>query len=153
MGEKHLQRCQREATRDVIFLFQVRVLKWTGLVPDDCEFEMEDCHVWRKGADRDKDSPVSLAELHEIDSDYAVESWRTIGVWLDREEAESWGESQHYNYGEKYDQVKVQDRCWQVYGTCAEGQLAELLRNTADTQVQPAVAESLRLTEEALETV
>lgn len=48
-------------------------------------------------------------------------NWRTVGVWLDRDEAEQWGGSQRHNYGEKH-------IGWRVYGIPSEGKLAEMLR-------------------------
>ena len=52
--------------------------------------------------------------------------WRTEGVWLSREEAESWAESTAYNHGG----IEGRGKTWRVYGVCANGELAELLEGT-----------------------
>lgn len=131
VSEKHSQRCHQEATRDVIFLFQTRGLVWTGNLPSGFIFDSDADDVYRE-EDVEREHPVSLAEIiKEHGSEYGIATWRTIGVWLDRAEAEAWGESQRHNYGEKYDEQKIQNRCWQVYGVPAEGELAELIRCVA----------------------
>lgn len=129
-ASKHRERCERESTRDVIFLFQIRELTWTGNLPSDYEID-EDSNVWEDGVDRDTGNPTTLAQLYrDHGSEYAVESWRTVGVWLDRDEAELWARSQRHNYGDKFDGTSAMHRCWRVYGVPAEGELANLIRVT-----------------------
>lgn len=114
----HDERCNKEATCDVIFVFQQRWLEWTEHVPDG--YFTEDGHMFRE-EDRDNEERecVSLDALHkEYGSDVAIETWRTEAVWLDRDEAEEWGANHAYNYSEG----------WRVYGVPAKGQLAKLLR-------------------------
>jgi hypothetical protein len=48
----------------------------------------------------------------------AYGEWRTESVWLDRLEAEAWGKVKAHRWTDG----------WRVYGVCAEGDLAELLR-------------------------
>lgn len=125
----HDERCKREATRDVIFLFQVRELTWTGNLPIGYEMDNDGHEVWKEGVDRENGQPTDLAEIfRNHGTEYAVESWRVIGVWLDRDEAESWGQTQQHNYGVKYKNIDSPGRSWMVYGTPSEGSLAELLR-------------------------
>lgn len=45
--------------------------------------------------------------------------WRTEGVWLSREEAEAFAKATEYNF----------PNGWRVYGTCANGELAQLLKS------------------------
>lgn len=72
----HRERCKRESTRDVIFLFQEKIVFKT--------------HIY----------------------------WKTIGVWLDRKEAERWGKQHEYRFVHG----------WHVYGVPAEGRLAKMLQ-------------------------
>jgi hypothetical protein len=113
IGPKHLDRCQREATRDVVFLFQRRMLRWTGRVPDGYYIAGE--HLVESGS-----LEIStLRDLHNAHgSEYVHETWHVEGVWLDREEAEAFGKLRSYNYPDG----------WRVYGVCAEGELAAVLR-------------------------
>lgn len=142
-ASKHRQRCEKEATRDVIFLFQVRDLRWTGKIPDGFEL-IDGRHLFHEGADHDADEPLSLADLYrEAGNEYAVESWRTVTVFLDRQEAEAWGVSQQHNYGPKYVGESSGDRCWQVYGVPAHGELAVMLQGGTD--VPDLLAETDRL--------
>jgi len=46
--------------------------------------------------------------------------WLVERVFLSREEAEAWGKAHEYRW----------PGGWRVYGTCAEGELVELLRGT-----------------------
>lgn len=115
------ERCSRECTRDVVFLFQRRRYIFTGHLPDGLFYD--DGGVYRD-EDRTNDdrSPLSIAQLHdEYGSDYVVETWHTEGVWLSREEAESFGRTKSYNYSDG----------WRVYGVPANGLLATLIRDDA----------------------
>lgn len=114
------ERCSREATRDVVFLLQVRRLYWNGQLP--IGFYYNDSSVYRE-EDRDNEdqSPVSLATLHEeYGSEYVFECWTTERVFLSREEGEAWAEARAYRWEDGY----------RIYGMPSEGELAELIRNT-----------------------
>jgi hypothetical protein len=125
------QRCQSEATRDVIFLFRIRELQWNGHLPPGCWVD-DDNQVRLEGDDRDSDEPgLTLVAMREnYGSEYVSESWRVITVFLSREEGEAWGETQRHNYGVKYTHDCQDGKVWQVYGVPAEGELAELLKGT-----------------------
>lgn len=114
----HSERCYKECTRDVIFLLQVRQSHWTEKVPEDCHYS--DSLIFRDD-DKEHENPLSADEVHEIDPDCVILSWYTDSVWLDRDEAEAYAESRSYNYGKK-------GKGWQVYGVCADGELAKMLR-------------------------
>ena len=121
------QSCRREATRDVVFLFQRA--KWTVvLIPDGYTVLDE---VVCKADDygdpilNEDDEPVGLLTLEQLSkieaTDYvkcAIKTWQTDLVFLTRGEAEKYGESRSYNY---------QDG-WRVYGVCAEGEMATVLK-------------------------
>lgn len=129
----HRNRCKQEATRDVIFLFQHRQIKWTGLVPEGYNFDGENVVHKATGL------PTSVDQLlKEHGRDYVSESWRVVGVWLDRKEAEAWGDSQSHNYGKK-------NKEWRVYGTCAEGDLAALLRGDTAPSADRAEVDNLQV--------
>lgn len=156
--DAHRKRCEQECTRDVIFLFQVRRWQRTGdidgLESGDCgEFftvinwpKREPMYgptpPWKKWPEEcdevpewvrkhvDGDGIVSLtqkfyleAATHEADNGWplAYAEWRTESVWLDREEAEAFGKSKSYRWPDG----------WRVYGVCAEGDLAKMLRGEA----------------------
>jgi hypothetical protein len=119
----HSERCGREGTRDVIFVFQVRnrqIIK----EPDGREYDGEG---WSRVFDDDEPEDLdagylSFDELYEIDNECIVDTWDTESVWLDREEAETFGECNSHNYGAK-------NKDWQVYGVPANGQLARILQS------------------------
>jgi hypothetical protein len=78
----------------------------------------------------DGDGVVSMSQefyaeaaTHEADNGWplAYAEWRTESVWLDREEAEKYGNARSYNYPDG----------WKVYGVPAEGELAKMLRGEA----------------------
>jgi hypothetical protein len=116
----HSERCQREATRDVIFLFQARCDVVTSYPPGvqydgDGGFErVED----DDGNCLPEPEPVTVADIREMGDEYTVDRWNTEGVWLDRDEAETYGNAHAYNYPDG----------WRVYGVPSYGQLAEMLR-------------------------
>lgn len=111
------ERCEAECTRDVIFLFQVRDVTWVDC-PEGYEWDSD---VIRKlpGND-DEDDPAKLTDDDMIDRGCAIESWRTEGVWLSREEGEAWGREKDYRFA----------KGWRLYGVPAEGALVELIKGT-----------------------
>ncbi len=129
--KNHQERCRTEGTCDVIFLFQVRRLSLIGYpYTDDGEYGTDDRDVvlgdvqnnrWtpREGAE-----PLTTEQLLEMETVDGVpclqETWVTMSVWLTREEGEDFGESTAHNYPDG----------WKVYGTCANGKLADLLKST-----------------------
>ena len=117
---KFLQRCQAEATANVVFLFQRRLWSVVGL-PRGHAMD-PDGDVFPEG---DPDAaPLSYAKLAKMDrpdgGPCAVEKWHTELVFLSREEAEQYGRDKDYNYRHG----------WRVYGVPACGELAEVLRAT-----------------------
>ena len=136
---KHRKRCEQECTRDVIFLFQRKVLNLHGL-PDglDCqegcvtikneeEFADEvviEC-LDEKLLEQMRGDGLPLREFMKLGLEYGElchqcvqETWLTESVWIDREEAERYGKAKEYNYVDG----------WRVYGVCATGDLAKLIR-------------------------
>lgn len=130
-------RCRTEMTRDVVFILQALMLQWLE-VPDgyngDAEDEMTYVIPYWLDA-RDPDDPEVLEHRLNIKDVYdrqmrfctslgdlpcVLAEWRVEGVWLSREEAEAYAQSRRYNYPHGY----------RVYGVCANGLLAELLKGT-----------------------
>lgn len=140
--DRHQQRCAQEATRDVIFLFQTRELQATGWLPEGYTYDDEEPGIYSTGEASGARFPVELAELYgQHGQAVAHEQWRTIGVWLDRAEAEQWGHSQRHNHGRQYTPflARREARLWRVDGVPAEGQLARLLQ-LAGPQAPPIPA-------------
>lgn len=130
---------EKEATRDPIFLLQIKRLAipeasfehdlyvesdyfdegGVFLTPDshtdylEADFSEEPSEeFWRNCKTLDKDGLVEQG--------LAVYYWDADSVWMTREEAEREAEGRSYHYG-----VKGKD--WRVYCMCAEGELAQLL--------------------------
>lgn len=96
--------CYHEATRDVIFILQSARKHWSE---DDCRLK----HMAEAEAEGNDD--------HEWEPcDTCWTEWRPEGVWLSRKEAEEYGEARAYRWKDG----------WRVYGLCAEGELAKLLK-------------------------
>lgn len=113
------ERCREECARDVLFLFQLRTITWTD-TPEGYEWDSD---VMRKLPDNDnEDDPEEMDDEEMLNRGSAVESWRTEGVYLSREEGESFGESKSYKYGEK-------NKNWRVYCVPANGKLTDLIRS------------------------
>ena len=126
------ERCDEECTRDVIFLFQRRRWELHGL-PDG--YHTYDGGVYA-GSDDPKDDDcdhserdvlIPLEKIHaegwefgDWDHPCVTERWDTEGVYLTREEGERHGNARGYRYSDG----------WRVYGVCAEGDLAELIKTT-----------------------
>lgn len=117
----HCERCQAECNRDVMFLLQVK--RWQLIGSPDDHFQVDGSVYPNDPCDSPALSWDELANMTicvgNADLPCAIFSWDTEGVWLDREEAESFAKSHEYNYRNG----------WQVYGIPANGQLAELLRS------------------------
>lgn len=124
--EKHRKRCEQEATRDVVFLFQRRRWEVIGY-PDGYASDGEGVRpVDDNGEFTDEGEYLTNKQLSEMTSgDYdvpcALERWDVEGVWLDRDEAEQYGRDHAYNYPDG----------WRVYGVPSYGQLASMLRGKA----------------------
>ena len=125
------ERCQRECTRSVIFLFQVRDLRLVGL-PEDFRLSNDGLGpVMQVNDDNGQplDDPIEwpIDRLHgekltfgDYDTPCVTESLRTVGVFLSREEADDFGKRTHYRYPHGF----------RVYGVPAEGELASLIEGT-----------------------
>lgn len=123
---------QKDITRDPIFLFQVGTYRWNALpdgVSSDGESiwieEVEDCPQWLaeyldNEGDLDGDALargiIKEGYTNNDDVPYCYLEWRTEGVFLTRDEGESYGQSRAYRWDE-----------WRVYCVCAEGELARIL--------------------------
>lgn len=129
VAKVHSDRCWDESTTDVIFLLQWRDRQLVQDVPG-CEYDGES---WRKEGEEDGE-PLTNGELDSILEDNGechVDIWRTEGVWLDRKEAEAFGEYNAHNYP-----CRKKNVGWRVYGVCSWGQLAELLKHQDQVKVK-----------------
>lgn len=105
----------QEATRDPIFLLQKRVIV-------ACERAMKDKDYDSDGMPKDSDEKL-------LAKGKAISYWDTEGVYYSREEAEKTAEAREYAYGKK-------GIDWQVYCLCAEGALANILKNPPQVQIE-----------------
>ena len=138
----HSDRCFREATRDVIFLLQVKRLNCIS--SDVPGIEINDCETFRV-SDRDE-LPGWLLPVVQPGDDFAdpgwisttdfiraaanveaedihgircvISSWDTESVWLDRDEAETFAKNHAYRWVDG----------WRIYGVCSEGALSKMLK-------------------------
>jgi hypothetical protein len=94
----HSERCRREATRDVIFIFQSRRRTFIK----EPEGYAHDGEGWNRldddGEIIESDTYVTDDEVAEADSECYIDIWLPEGVWLDRDEAEAWGEAHNYRF-------------------------------------------------------
>jgi hypothetical protein len=120
----HSERCFSESTRDVIFLLQSR-RRIFFREPEGFEHDGEG---WNRVDDNgeiiESDCYVSDDEVAAADSECYIDIWDTEGVWLDRAEAEAWGESHAYRFENPRKNVG-----WKVYGMPSYGELAKLLQS------------------------
>lgn len=107
-----------EITRNPIFLLQSRQIIMTG-EPKNANFDGENWVV-NGGTE---DDYMSLTEDDLIEQECATPYWQTESVWFTRQEAERWAINHSYRFGNGRRGVD-----WQVYCLCAEGELAELLK-------------------------
>lgn len=109
---------ESEITRDPIYLLQVRRVNVVE-EPEDAEWDGDN---WIQGDLESEDSKI-LSEDDLIKQECAIVYWETESVWFTRDEAEIWGASHSYRFGEGRKGID-----WQVYCLCAEGELAKLLK-------------------------
>ncbi len=112
------QIAHNEATRDPIFLFQIR-----NVIPNqECLAEYNsDIESYY-----DPDTKVCLNDDDLIRRGWAAEVWRTETVFLTRKEAESFGDATSYRYGKGRKNID-----WMVY-CCAlekDSVLAQMLQH------------------------
>ena len=135
-----------ECTRDPIFLLQTREFHiidlpdWLGYDGDGFWFEDEcdeDISSWYSGEPDDPaiDETKLLTWLSERESSAlgtgvpcALEYWNIEGVFLTRQEAESYAKRTEYNYRHG----------WRVYCRPCDGELARILNELPDTTTHPA---------------
>lgn len=122
-----------EATRDPIFLLQIRCLQPIEIpdgyvVSDDGVIEREDLVENDQGelepTDPDgRPNTLSLEDLLNYEASGGITScafvhWSTEAVFYSRKEAEDWAKARHYRWRDGY----------RIYCVCAEGELADLLK-------------------------
>jgi len=125
----HTERCHAECTRDPVFLFQRRRYIGTGMpYTDDGEYyfdgegvilgDVGSDHVLRPREDTEYLTNKQLAEMETAEGvPCLIETWDTESVWLDRDEAEAWGNAKSYRFGDG----------WRVYSVPAMGDLTAIL--------------------------
>lgn len=128
----YAERCKQEATRDVVFLFQVPDWIGTGFpMAEDGEYchdgdgirlgDTDERGYWEPRDDAPYLTKEQLSEMENADGiPCAIKTWRTLFVTLTREEGEHHGAEYHYRYRDG----------WRVYGVPANGRMAEMIRET-----------------------
>ncbi len=117
---------EKEGTRNPIFLFQVAELVLTD---QDAIYRCSECSCVcdpEKSHQCDPEDPIddiSFQEAKKLGIGKIV--WRTEFVFATREEAENYGVSKSYDYGEK-------NINWRVWCVCAMGTLADILYKRMD---------------------
>lgn len=116
-----VQIAAEEATRDPIFLFQIREVICTDQSQLEYDSNLEGliapCHPVY-----DEDGEFrTLTDDELLDMGYATETWRTITVFLTREEGQAYGRRMTHRYGER------QGKDWRVYCVPCEGELSKQL--------------------------
>lgn len=117
----HRDRCYAECTGKVIFVLRRKIYDIVAL-PDGYEYDSD---LETIVSEDDPEKQLTNKELSEIASptgygECALSRWEIDSVWLSREEAEAYAKRKEYNFPDG----------WQVYGLCAGGELAELLKGT-----------------------
>lgn len=123
-----------EGTASPIFLFQTRVLIWTGDLPDEFGFDGEECSFYEtrepiNDDEREECEDMGWGEKYQEEvplrdvwlghgDDVAHETWHTERVFLTREEGTAWAAARTYRWPDG----------WRVYCVPAEGALAEGLK-------------------------
>ena len=112
----------KEATRDPIFLFQEHVIDINQEADVEWDSDLESLII--------SGTCIQLDDSDLVDRGWAYINWRTIGVFLTREEAENFGERTHYRYG------SGKNIDWRVYCIALErdSELANML-NKVDSEV------------------
>lgn len=111
----------KEATRDPIFLFQLRRVILNAEYDTYVEWD-EELEVYiTTGKDK-----KYLDDYGLVAHGFANITWDTIGVFLTREEAEAFGEQTSYRYGSKGKNVD-----WRVYCIALErdSELCKIINN------------------------
>lgn len=113
-----------EATRDPIFLFQMRKVQ-----PNmDCTAEYSEDFESLVHPDNGE----SMDDYDLVDCGWATISWDTIGVFTTREEGEKFGEVTSYRYGSRGKGVD-----WKVYCIALErdSELLKILKDYYDGKI------------------
>ena len=114
------ERCEKEATRDVVFLLQT--YSYSIFFPPQ-GFELDsDAESWVDRQGKEWSAKEIFDRRHELYPDnIGVALIKTPRlVFLSREEAEEWVQVRWYNYTQGYE----------IYGLPCEGQLVSLLLNS-----------------------
>lgn len=121
-----------EMTRDPIFLLQVRMV-----IPNqDCQedYNYTEESYWNP------DTGELFDDDDLLKNGWAAQVWRTISVFLTREEGESFAEQRSYRYGKGRKNID-----WMVYCIPCEGDLAKLLKNQISQELEDQILGLLRL--------
>lgn len=142
---KRDESAKHEATRDPIFLVLVETARLSaGDLPDLWELDDDlglvvrpfegccSCHIappcgWCEGS-----SVPTFDEICEVDGHYVTT--RVDSVWLTRREAEEYVAARRYRWSDSDTRVRV-------YCICAEGELAEALRDGSEARKRAPVQE------------
>lgn len=103
MTEQYWADC---ATQNCVWLFRVMHKKY----PTGCHCEIYD----------DEGSLLEGMEEKEAQCECYVEVWETERVFLTRKEADEWGQSRPYAWGEK-------GQGWDIYGVPCDGMMVEFI--------------------------
>jgi hypothetical protein len=119
------ERCEKEATRNVVFIFQRKRLQFRHNPPGyEVENDGDSWYIVPEGESDHEHFDIELSYLIDKESAAGAPCVEVVyedeGIWLSREEAEAYGEGHKYNYPQG----------WRVYGIPSNGKLAELIKNT-----------------------
>lgn len=109
---------KEECTVNPVFLFQRGFIKIYPDSPLEYNHDLE-C-ITKNG------KPVSYDKI--LEDGYGWIEWQTEHVWLNREEAEKWGENHSYRYA-KNGKKGRKGHEWQVYCVPCCGDLATILNH------------------------
>ena len=104
-------------------MLQWSEVRLTDYVPDGMDYLHDDDYRLYYLDDPEKMLVNEYELLEKHGDDIGTLVWLTESVWLDRDEAEAYGESHACHYNNKKKGVG-----WRVYGIPANGQLARILR-------------------------
>jgi hypothetical protein len=126
------ERCREEGTRDVVFLLQVPDWVYTGFpYSSDGEYfhdgegvilgDVDEKNCLHPREDAEYLTDEQMEDMDNIDGvPCAIQKWRTVGVYLTREEAEDFAKRHEYRGDFR--------KGWNVYGICASEELAKAIR-------------------------